>query len=153
MNKIEFTVYSKTMTLCMQGDRVEDFGDACDPNEYGTFESMADAIAEAKEIAADPESVRLFDQGGKGIGAVEHRLVYVDAFLYDEDNDEWIPSDAKGNTDDPCGPESVYYHDCIDDRPDIKAAWDKAVHAKWAYLDYKDDEYYTVRAFLEEDEE
>lgn len=149
MSKRNYTVFDRTMTLCMQGDRVEDAGAACAPNEYGTFDNIEAAIAEAREVASDPESVKLIDQR-KGIGAVEHRLVWVDAFIYDDDYDEWVPCDEDGSTEGPCGAEPVYCHDCLDDRPDIKAAWDKAVRSKWDYMDYESDEFCTVRSFLED---
>ena len=98
-----------------------------------------------------PDAVKLIDQRGRGIGAIDHLLVYVDAFLHDEETDDFIPCDAEGRTDDPYGPDSIYCHDALDTHPRLKAAWDKAVRAKWDYLDYKADDYYTVRAFLDED--
>lgn len=151
MSNIKYTVYSQTLTLCMSGESVDELGYSCAADEYGTFDTIDAAIAEAREIAAAPDAVRLIDQRGRGIGAIDHLFVFVDAFLYDDEADEFIPCDADGRTDDPCGPDSVYCHDTLDDHPRLKAAWDKAVHAKWDYLDYKADDYYTVRAFLEDD--
>lgn len=151
--KIQYTVYSRMMTLHMQGDRVEDAGDACNADEYGTHDSAEAAVAEAREIAAAPDSVKLWDQHGRGIGAIDHLTVWVDAFAYDEEADEWVPCDADGKTDDPCGPESVEFIDALDGQPKLKAAWDKAVNAKWSWLDYESEEYYTVRAFLDEMED
>lgn len=151
-NKVKYTVYSRMMTLRMQGDRVEDAGAACDANEYGTHDSAESAVAEAREIAAAPDAVELRDQRG-GIGAIDHLAVWVDAFAYDEETDEWVPCDADGNADDPCGPESVEFIDALDAQPKLKAAWDKAVKAKWSWLDYESEEFYTVRAFLDEDGE
>lgn len=102
MSNIKYTVYSRTLTLCMSGESVDEKGHSCEPDQYGTFDTVDAAIAE-------------------------------------------------GRTDDPYGPDSIYCHDTLDDHPRLKAAWDKAVRAKWDYLDYKADDYYTVRAFLEDD--
>lgn len=151
MSNIKYTVYSRTLTLCMSGENVDEKGHSCEPDQYGTFDTLDAAIAEAREIAAAPDAVKLIDQRGRGIGAIDHLLVYVDAFLHDEETDDYIPCDAEGRADDLCGPDSIYYHDTLDDHPRIKAAWEKAVRAKWDYLDYKADDYYTVRAFLEDD--
>lgn len=151
MSNIRYTVYSRTLTLCMSGESVDEKGHFCEPDQYGTFDTVDAAIAEAREIAAAPDAVKLIDQRGRGIGAIDHLLVYVDAFLHDEETGDFIPCDAEGRTDDPYGPDSIYCHDTLDDHPQLKAAWDKAVRAKWDYLDYESDEYYTVRAFLDED--
>lgn len=149
MSKIEYIVHAKNMTLCMQGDRVEDIDEGTD--EYGTHDTLEAAVAEADALACEHGNVKLHDQRGGGIGAIDHKVYYVDAFLYDEELDELVPCDKDGNTDDSLCPDPVYCRDCLDDHPKLKAAWDKAVKAKWKYLDYGADEFYTVRAFLNEE--
>lgn len=107
MSNIKYTVYSRTLTLCMSGESVDEKGHSCEPDQYGTFDTVDAAIAEAREIAAAPDAVKLIDQRGHGIGAIDHLLVYVDAFLHDEETDDIIPCDAEGRTDDPYGPDSI----------------------------------------------
>ena len=147
--EIQYTVCSRTLTLRMQGDRVEDYEPPCDEDVHGDFDSLDEAVAAADEIASAPDAVKLIDQRGRGIGAIDHVFAWVDASYYDAEADEYVSCDAKGE---PCGMyvEPVYAVDALDGQPKLKAAWDKAVKAKLSWLDYEAEECYTVRAFLDE---
>ena len=149
--KIRFAVCSRTHTLNETEGRVEDLEPFCDEDIHGEFDSLVAAVARAREITGAPDAVKLWDQPGRGIGAIDHVVAWVDASLYDPDADEWVPCDADGE---PSGMyiEPVYTVDALDAHPKLKAAWDKAVKAKWSWLDYESEEFYTVRAFLDGEE-
>lgn len=147
--EIEYTVVGEQFVLSMQGDRVEDAARFADPDECGTYSTLEEAVAKAEELAADPANVKLYDQR-YGIGAIEHMVYSVCAYVYDEEDDEWLPCDENGEQDEWGGAEALHCHDCLDDRPELKEAWRKAVKGKLDYLDYEEDGYASVRAYMED---
>lgn len=150
--EIEYTVVGEEYVLSMQGDRAEDMTKFGDPEECGTYLTLQEAVARAEELAADPDSVKLHDQR-RGIGSIEHRVYYVSAYVFDEEDGEWLPCDENGEQDEWGGADSLYYHDCLDDHPELKEAWQKAVKGYYAYLDYEADGYAGVRAYMDNEQE
>lgn len=149
MKKIEYTVVGEEFILSMQGDRTDDAARFADPDEYGSYSTLEEAVARVEELAADPDGVKLHDQR-RGIGGIEHMVYSVLAFVYDEDEGEWLPCDENGEQDEWGGAEALHCHDCLDDRPELKDAWREAVRGKLAYLDYEEDGYASVRACMED---
>lgn len=148
--KIEYAVVAEEYLLSMQGDRVEDTTKLGEPDEYGVYSTLEEAVAKVEELVADPSNVKVYAQK-RGIGAIEHRVYHVMAYVYDEQEDEWLPCDQNGEQDEWGGVDSLHYHDCLDDRPELKEAWRKAVKGYHAYLDYEEDGYAGVCAYMDED--
>lgn len=148
--KIEYAVVAEEYVLSMQGDRAEDVTKLGEPEECGTYLTLQEAVARTEELAADSANVKLHDHR-RGIGCIEHRVYYVMAQMYDEEEDEWLPCDQNGEQDEWGGAESLHYHDTLDDYPELKEAWRKAVKGYHAYLDYEADGYAGVRAYMDED--
>lgn len=144
---------SRTHTLSETEGRVEDLEPFCEEDLHGEFGTLEEAVARAREIAGAPDAVRLWDQRGRGIGAIDHVVAWVDASFYDPDEDEWVPCDADGEPGGLYGADPVYTVDALDGRPELRAAWDEAVRSKRRWLDYEDDGYDTVRSLLAGDGE
>lgn len=84
---------------------------------------------------------------GFGVGSIDHAVIYVDAYF--EEDGEVVPCDAEGREGlDGLAADPVYVHDCLDDRPDVRVAWDKAVEGKRSWFDYEADHFCDVSDFL-----
>ena len=151
-DRVEYTVYSKTYNLVLAGDREEDIDEACDATEYDSFGKAEEAIAYAKKLQAEPENVAL-NRTGDGFGSISHELIWVDAYRFDARADEWVQVGPDGSDITDGWSESICIHDCLEDRPDLKTAWDKAVKSKWDFLDYRSDSFGGVYDFLGKDDD
>lgn len=131
---IKYTVNANRYTLRLQGDRVEDTtsGDGC---EYGTHDTLDAAVAEVRELAADPDNVTA-SRTRSGVGSIEHMVYTVDAYAYDADADEWTPCNPDGSPALDWGAEPAYTYDALDQRQDLADAFNKAVKAYHGFLDY-----------------
>ena len=150
--KTEYTVYSKTYNLALMGDRDEDIDEACDATEYETFDTAGEAIAYAKALQADSGNVAL-NRTRDGFGSISHELIWVDAYRFDAEADGWVQVGRDGSDITDGWSVPIYTHDCLEDRPDLKAAWDKAVKSKWDFLDYRSDSFGGVFDFLGRDDD
>ena len=131
---IKFTVCANRYTMRLQGDRVEDTtsGGKC---EYGTHDTLQEAIDEVRDLAADPDNVTA-SRTRSGVGSIDHMVYTVDAYAYDADADEWTPCNPDGTEAESCGTEPAYTYDALDQRQDLADAFNKAVKAYHGFLDY-----------------
>ena len=145
---IKYTVYANRYTLRLEGDRVEDTTRG-DGYEFGTHDDLAAAVAEVRELAADPDNVDAC-RTRYGVGSIEHMVYTVDAFSYDEETDEWTPCNPDGTDGEGWGAEPACTYDTLDQRRDLEQAFDKAVKAYHGFLDYDRETYGGLFDYLPE---
>lgn len=145
----KYTVYATSYTMRLQGDRVEDTADGS-ADEYGTHSTLDAAVAEVRELAADPETVSAH-RTNHGVGSISHVVYTVDAYAYDADADEWTPCNPDGSPALDWGTEPAYTYDALDQRRDLADAFDKAVKAYHGFLDYERETFGSLFDYLPEE--
>lgn len=144
----KYTVYATRYVLRLQGDRVEDKADGS-ADEYGTHDTLQEAIDEVRELAADPDNVAAH-RTRYGVGSIEHMVYTVDAYAYDADADEWTPCNSDGSPALDWGTEPAYTYDTLDQRQDLEQAFNKAVKAYHGFLDYDRETFGSLFDYLPE---
>lgn len=147
---IKYTVNANRYTMRLQGDRVEDTT-SVDGYEYGTHDTLEDAIAEVRELAQDPDNVAAH-RTRYGVGSIEHMVYTVDAYAYDAAADEWTPCNPDGSPALDWGAEPAYTYDALDQRQDLADAFNKAVKAYHGFLDYDRDTFGSLFDYLHEED-
>lgn len=105
-------------TLCMQGDRQESIPRPCDPEYIGSFETIEDAVAAAREWMK--ENPRTIHYHRRPFGSITYHDIDIARGIVDEDGEEYDV-------------ETVEILSTLDDS--TREAWDKARDAYWGYLD------------------
>lgn len=147
---IKYTVNANRYTMRLQGDRVEDTTSG-DGYEYGTHDTLQEAIDEVRELAADPDNVAAH-RTRYGVGSIEHMVYTVDAYAYDADADEWTPCNPDGTEAESWGTEPAYTYDALDQRQDLEQAFNKAVKAYHGFLDYARETFGSLFDYLPEED-
>lgn len=146
---IRYIVHAERRVMRLQGDRVEDEARG-GGYEYGTHDTLEAAVAEVRELAADPETVSAH-RTRYGVGSIEHMVYTVDASVYDEMADGWEPCMPDGTPPLDWGTEPAYTHDVLDDHPELERAFRRAVAGYHKFLDYEDDAFGSLFDYLPED--
>lgn len=147
---IKYTVYANRYILSLDGDRVEDkaYGSA---DEYGTHDTLQEAIDEVRELAQDPDNVAA-NRTCYGVGSISHTVYTVDAYDYDAAADEWTPCNPDGSPALDWGAEPAYTYDALDQRKDLADAFNKAVKDYYGFLDYDRDTCGSLFDYLPEED-
>lgn len=142
-NNIFFTIYERTITTAMQGDREESTGwDAGDELD-GEYFTLGDAMEKAREWALRDKIET--HETRYGIGSMTRPVYEVNAWTKDEDG-EFFVCDSHGEPSD----HPAYILDVLDLHPEYKAAWDRAKADYWGFLDYDGDSFGCFTDYLKE---
>lgn len=147
MGKTSFSVTADKHVMHLVGDRVEDYVNACTPDfELGDYDTYEEAVEAAQDDIASGFGRAEAHKHDDDIGAVSHTVIKVTGFVFDEERDEWDIRDKYGNPVDDDAP--VFIHDTLDDRPELKEAFDRAVRSYYRFLDYEEDYYCDLFDYL-----
>lgn len=135
----KYMITARQYTRQMQGDRDEDSAAPCDDD----YIADADSVEEARRIIAnlgdDYHDVEV-RRTRYGIGSVTRWVFEVARLVPDDDGDGW--EDAA----------PVEVVDVLDERPDIRRAWESCKHDFYAFLDYKAEGYDQVADALADED-
>ena len=132
-----YMITARQYTLQMQGGREEDSAASCDDDYIADAPSVEEArriIAELGDGYHDVEVKRT----RYGIGSVTRWVFDVSRLVPDEDGDGWD------------GAEPVDCVDVLDERPDVRRAWESCKRDFYGFLDYQGDGYDQVADVLAE---
>ena len=131
---IKFTIFERTITTTMQGDREESVGWDAGDELAGELTSLDEAIERAQKWALEDDvethSTRY------GIGIMSRPVYEIFAWTKDE-NDDFFTCDMNGEP----SLLSVYILDVLDLHPEYKEAWNMAKKDYLLFLDYSGDGY------------
>lgn len=132
-----YMVTARQYTLQMQGDRAEDSAAPCDDDYIADAPSIEEARRIIAELGDGYHDVKV-RRTRYGIGSVTRWVFDVSRLVPDEDGDGW------GDT------EPVDCVDVLDERPDVRRAWESCKRDFYSFLDYEGDGYDQVADVLAE---
>lgn len=132
-----YMISARQYILQMQGDREEDSAAPCDDDHITDARSIEEArriIAELGDGYHDVEVKRT----RYGIGSVTRWVFDISRLVPDEDGDGWDEA------------EPVDCVDVLDERPDVRLAWESCKRDFYDFLDYQGDGYDQIADVLAE---
>ena len=143
-NNIFFTIFERTITTTMQGDREECAGWDAGDELAGEYTTLGDAMEKAREWALQ-DTIETHETR-YGIGSMTRPVYEVSAWTEDEDGNFFTCNSHGEPSDHP-----AYVLDVLNLHPEYIEAWNKAKADYWKFLDYEADGYGCFTHYLEEE--
>lgn len=121
-----YMITSRSYTLRLEGDRVEDTPENCDADYICDAASVDEARSAIERLEGSYHEVSI-SATRHGIGSVTRLVFDIDRLVPSEDSEEWDDGELM---------ESI---DVLDEYPAVKRAWELCKGSFYDFLDYKSD--------------